>query len=294
MVPSLVKAGHTVTAMTRDQARVAQLEAAGARGVVCDVFDRETLQATVTAAAPEAVVHQLTDLPPAMDAKRIEEIYTRNNRVRREGTRNLLDAFRQAGGRTFIVQSMSSWYRPEGDMVKPESAPLWTDAPEPLGEAVRTVATMEAAVLADAPVGIVLRYGAFYGPGTWYTRDGDIATRMHHRQFPIVGDGSSVLSFIHVDDAASAVHAALEHPASDTFNIVDSEPARASEWMPAFAHAVDAPAPWSVPAMLARMAVNKALVQWMTEMRGASNAKALEHLGWKPRYASWREGFNHL
>jgi nucleoside-diphosphate-sugar epimerase len=294
MVPALVRAGHTVTAMTRDHARVAQLEAAGAKGVVCDVFDREALGAAVTAAAPDALVHQLTDLPPAMDPKRIEEIYTRNNRVRREGTRNLLDAFRQARGRTFIVQSMASWYRPEGDMIKSESAPLWIDAPEPLGEAVRTVAAMEAAVLADAPVGIVLRYGAFYGPGTWYTRDGDIAARMQHHQFPIVGDGSSVISFIHVEDAASAVVAALEHAASDTFNIADSEPARASEWIPAFAQAVGAPAPWKVPAMLARMAVNKALVQWMTEMRGASNAKALGQLGWQPKYASWREGFHHL
>ena len=214
MIPRLRAAGHAVVAMTRDRAKAESLERAGADAVVCDVFDAPGLTAAVRSAAPSAIIHQLTDLPPAMNPRQLKTIYERNNRVRREGTANLLAAARAAGVSRFIVQSMATWYRPDDPGVERglavEGDALWTDAPEPIGEAVRTVAEMEAAVLRDAPLGIVLRYGAFYGPGTWYAADGDIARRVRKRQLPIVGAGRGVTSFIHVDDAASAAVAALD------------------------------------------------------------------------------------
>jgi nucleoside-diphosphate-sugar epimerase len=243
------------------------------------------------ALAPDAVVHQLTDLPAAMDPSKAAEIYERNNRVRRDGTRHLLDAATAAGATRFVVQSMGTWYEPVGGPIKTETDPLWTGAPEPLGTAVRTVEEMERAVLRESGLGVVLRYGAFYGPGTWYAAGGEIARRMRSRGFPIIGRGEGVTSFIHVDDAASAAVAALATPASTVYNVADDEPAAAAAWMPAYAAAVGAPAPFSVPAFVARVALGGTFSQWLTTMRGAANAKIATELGWRPAYPSWRDGF---
>jgi 2-alkyl-3-oxoalkanoate reductase len=153
---------------------------------------------------------------------------------------------------------------------------------------------MEAEVMRRAAIAVILRYGAFYGPGTWYAADGEIARRMRSRGFPIVGDGSGVTSFIHVSDAASAVVAALRATRSGIFNVTDDAPARASEWEPAYAAAVGAPKPLRIPAFLARFAIGSALTEWVSKMRGASNAKMKAELGWQPRFASWRQGFETL
>lgn len=293
MVPLLAAAGHTVHVLTRRPELVGQLEAAGAHGVVGDVFDAPALTALMADRRPDAVIHQLTDLPQSFDPRHIDEIYARNNRVRREGTRHLLDASRAAGVQRFVVQSMATWYAPEGGPIKTETDPLWTDAPEPLGAAVRTLAEMEAAVLNESPQPVVLRYGGFYGPGTWYAKDAEIAARMRRRMMPMIGDGSGITSFVHIEDAASAAVAALAAPPG-VYNIVDGHPARASEWMPAFADAVGAPHPMRAPEFLARLALGSALTAWMSTMRGASNAKALASLDWRPRYDDWRDGFRHL
>jgi nucleoside-diphosphate-sugar epimerase len=289
MIPQLLEAGHHVVAISRHESKAEALRRLGAGAVVCDVFDAPRLAEAVRQAAPDAIVNQLTDLPASMDPRAIEAAYVRNNRVRREGTRNLLAAAASASVPRFIVQSMATWYRPVGSRIKHESDPLWTDAPEPLGAAVRTVADMEAAVLSGSSVGVVLRYGAFYGPGTWYSADGDVMTMVRRRKLPIVGAGDGVTSFVHVHDAAAAAVAALSAPAG-VYNIVDDEPAAASEWMPALASALGAPAPRRVPAFLARLIVGKALTTWMTTMRGASSEKAKREMGWQPRYASWRAG----
>jgi len=289
LIPQLLDAGHQVVAITRREDRAGELRRRGAEAIVCDVFDADRLAQAVRAAAPAAIVNQLTDLPAAMDPRLVEAAYARNNRVRREGTRNLLAAASAASVPRFIVQSMATWYRPEGGRIKEESDPLWTDAPEPLGAAVRTVADMEAAVLSGAATGIVLRYGGFYGPGTWYEPGGDVAEKLRARKFPVIGSGAAVTSFVHVHDAASAAVAALAGPPG-IYNIVDDEPAPASEWGPAASAAVGAPPPRRIPAILARLVVGKAFTAWMTTMRGASNAKAKRELGWTPRYASWRTG----
>jgi nucleoside-diphosphate-sugar epimerase len=274
--------------MTRVPSRTATITAAGAEAVVGDVFDREGLVAAVRAAMPDAIVHQLTDLPAAMNPRQLDAIYDRNNRVRREGTRNLVAAAVQSGVRRFVVQSMGTWYRPEGGLIKSESDPLWTDAPEPIGEAVRTLAAMETSVLRETPIGVVLRYGGFYGAGTWYAPGGEIAGRIKRRGFPIIGDGAGITSFVHVDDAASAAVAALSARASSIYNIVDDDPAPAAEWIPVYAAAIGAPRPLRVPAFLARLAIGRALTTWMMTMRGASNAKIATELGWHPKYPSWR------
>jgi nucleoside-diphosphate-sugar epimerase len=292
MIPQLVAAGHSVVAITRHPEMIEELQRAGARGLVCNVFDTTLLTDVVAAVAPDAIVDQLTDLPGTMNPRKLHEIYERNNRVRREGTRNLIAAARQANVSRMIVQSMGTWYRPEGAPIKSEAGPLWTDAPEPIGTAVRTVDEMERAVLGDMPIGVVLRYGAFYGPGTWYAADGEIATRVRRRMFPIVGSGQGITSFVHIDDAASAAVAALDAPASGTYNIADDEPAAASEWLPVYANALGAPRPRRVPALLAQFVIGHALTVWVTTMRGASNRAARSALGWRPARPTWRTGFD--
>ena len=290
LTPRLVAAGHTVIAISRQAERADRLRAAGAEAVVCDVFDRTRLIDVVRGASPDVIIHQLTDLPASMNPRRLEAIYERNNRVRQEGTANLLAAARAAGVRRMIVQSMATWYRPEGGAIKTESDPLWTDAPEPLGTAVRTVSEMEAAVLKEIPAAIILRYGAFYGAGTWYARDGEMAGRVRKRGLPIVGDGSGITSFVHIEDAAAAVLPALQAPAGGVFNIVDDEPAAAADWLPVYARMLGAPPPRRVPVFLARLVLGKALTAWVTTMRGASNAAASTALGWRPTHRTWRKG----
>lgn len=291
IIPRLVAAGHSVVAISRHSEKLDTLRHAGATAVVCDVFDRQRLMAAVRDAAPAAIVHQLTDLPSTMNPRQLEAIYARNDRVRREGTSNLIAAAREANVTRLVVQSMATWYRPDGEAIKTEEDPLWTDAPEPIGTAVRTVAEMESAALREMPVAVILRYGAFYGPGTWYAPDGEIARRMRRRSFPIVAPGNGITSFIHVEDAAAAAIAALGAHTSGVYNVADDEPAAASEWMPVYARAVGAPPPWRVPEFVARLALGRPLTMWITSMRGASNHRAATRLGWRPRYASWREGF---
>lgn len=293
LVPQLLEAGHEVFAISRRESRVEALRRLGADAIVCDVFDAAPLAEAIRRAAPEAIVHQLTDLPATMNPRQVEQAYVRNNRVRREGTRNLLAAAATASVPRFIVQSMATWYRPEGGRVKIESDPLWTDAPEPLGAAVRTVADMEAAVMSGVPSGVVLRYGAFYGPGTWYSAGGEVVGMLRARKLPIIGSGEGVTSFVHVHDAASAAVAALSAQPG-IYNIVDDEPAAASEWMPVVTSLLGAPPARKVPVFLARLAVGKALATWMASMRGASNEKARRVMGWQPRYGTWRRGLAEM
>jgi 2-alkyl-3-oxoalkanoate reductase len=292
LVPKLVESGHRVTAITRSKAKLEDLGALGAEAVLCDVFDAGRLGPVVARAEPEAVINQLTDLPQSLNPRKLGEYYSANNRLRREGTANLLDAARGAGVRRFLVQGAAYWYEPSGGPVKTEEAPLYLDAPAPLGPAVQTMKQVEEAVLsADGLEGVVLRYGFFYGPGTWYAKDGDIGRQVRKRRYPMIGHGEGTYSFIHIDDAAAATVAALERAAPGVYNVVDDEPARAAEWLPVFAEALGAKRPPRVPAFIARMLAGKAVVEYSLSLRGASNVKVKEDLGWRPRYGSWRQGF---
>jgi 2-alkyl-3-oxoalkanoate reductase len=292
LVPQLIEAGHQVTAITRSKEKLSELHDLGAEPVLCDVFDAGRLGSVVAQAEPDTVINQLTDLPQSLNPRKLGEYYAANNRVRREGTRNLLDAARGAGVRRFLVQGAAYWYAQTGGPVKTEEAPLYLEAPAPIGPAVETIKEVEDAVLsADGIEGIVLRYGMFYGPGTWYAKDGDIGRQVRKRRYPMIGHGEGTYSFIHVDDAASATVAALERARPGVYNVVDDDPATAAEWMLVYAEVLGAKRPPRVPAFVARLIAGDAIVKWSLGLRGASNERIKRELGWHPRYESWRRGF---
>ncbi|WNI18888.1 NAD-dependent epimerase/dehydratase family protein [Actinacidiphila sp. ITFR-21] len=264
LVPLLVEAGHQVTAATRTAEGVERLRAQGAEGVRLDVFDRAAVADALAAAAPEAVVHQLTALSGGNPVD--------NARIRREGTRNLVDAAKKAGVRRIVAQSIS-WAYEAGDVPADEATALDTGAPEPRATSVGGVVALEEAV-AEIDEHVVLRYGTFYGPGTWYAPGGFIAGKLADGALPA---NSGVSSFVHVDDAARAAVLALGWP-SGPVNIVDDEPAPARAWVPVLAAALDRPAPEP----------SEGGAGWE---RGAANGKAAG-LGWQPRHRTWRTGFS--
>ena len=292
LVPMLVHGGHEVTGTTRKPERAEWLRAQGAAAVTVDVYDAEGVHAAVADAEPEVVIHQLTDIPADLDPRKYEEQMAGNDRIRREATPILVEAARRAGARRLIAQSVAFAYDLSGEGLRTEDDPLFTDPPGPFRRTVDALRTMEEAVLgADGLEGVVLRYGYFYGPGTSYASDGGIAARVRKRGYPILGDGAGVFSFIHVDDAAGATVAALDHGAPGIYNVVDDDPAPIREWLPAFAEALGAKKPLRVPAFVGKVAAGDFITTMATKGKGASNAKAKRELGWTPRLPSWREGF---
>jgi 2-alkyl-3-oxoalkanoate reductase len=291
LVPKLVAAGHEVTGMTRSESKAEDVRRAGARAVVADVFDVDALGAAMEEARPEVIVHELTALPDRIDFRRADT-YAATNRVRTEGTRNLIDAARTAGARRIVCQSIAFAYRMDGEGLKTENDPLLSEAAGAFGSGVRALREMEAMVLgADGLDGLVLRYGFFYGPGTYYAADGTSTDDVRRRRMPIVGKGSGVFSFIHVDDAADATVAAVERGPPGVYNVTDDEPAPMREWVPVFAEAAGAKPPRRVPVWLARFVAGKDVSNFAVELRGASNEKAKRELGWEPAHSSWRSGF---
>ncbi len=292
LVAQLVAAGHEVTGTTRFEEKVQAIRVAGARAAVCDALHRETLRAAVVEAAPEVVVHELTALPDRFDP-RDEGLYEATNRLRSEGTRNLIDAARAAGARRLVCQSIAFGYRPGArPEVVDENAPLMLDAPPPFGPAMKVIDEMERAVLEPNGLeGVVLRYGWFYGPGTYYAEDGSLAADVRRRRLPIIGSGAGLTSFIHVDDAAAATVAAVERGAPAVYNVTDDELAPMRDWLPVYAEAIGAKRPFRVPVWLARLLAGKTLASMAMITLGASNARAKRELGWEPRWQSWREGF---
>jgi 2-alkyl-3-oxoalkanoate reductase len=291
LVRQLLSAGHEVMGMTRREEKAAAIRAAGAEAVVCDVFDATALESAVREAAPEVVIHELTALPPRLDPKSKDALGP-TNRLRGEGTRNLIAAARVAGARRLIAGSVAFFYVPEGDWVKGEDAPAFGEAPGPFGKAARALADHERQVTeAEGLEGVVLRYGWLYGPGTYYDREGSQTEDFHKRRIPIVGKGTGTFSFVQIEDAATATVAAVERGEPGIYNVVDDEPAPMSEWVPVFAEAVGAKKPHRVSTWLARLLAGPTVAGMATEMRGASNAKAKRELGWQPSYPSWRQGF---
>jgi nucleoside-diphosphate-sugar epimerase len=290
LVRQLVAAGHEVTGTTSKPENTAPIEVAGATAVVCDGLDATAVDAAIRDAGPEVVISQLTRLPHEYNPRKID--YGPTNRARAEGGHNLIEAARAAGVRRFVTQSVAFIYAPEGPMIKDEEALPWTDAPEPFRSgAGPTLEHEREATQTPGLDGVVLRYGQFYGPGTYYGPDGNIAKQVRRRRFPIVGRGEGMFSFIHTEDAASATVASLERGAPGIYNIVDDEPAPLREWLPVYAEVLGARQPRRVPTFLARLAAGPFAAAFATQLRGASNAKAKRELGWEPRYPSWRQGF---
>ena len=289
---ALLAAGHEVTGTTRSEERAEGIRAAGARAAVCDALNPAALERAVVEAAPEVVVHQLTALPHRFNPRN-RRLYDATNRLRSEGTRNLIAAAQVAGVRRLACQSIAFAYRPGARAeVKDEEAPLFVDAPPPFGESIRVIETMEREVLgAEGIDGVVLRYGWFYGPGTFYAEDGSMANDVRKRRFPVIGEGAGLFSFVHVDDAASATVAAVERGAPGIYNVVDDEPVPHREWLPEYARALGAKRPRRVPVWLARLVAGR-IAAYANRQPGASNAKARRELGWAPHWESWREGFH--
>jgi nucleoside-diphosphate-sugar epimerase len=285
LVPQLVQRGHEVIGTSRSGQKAAWLGAHGAEPVVLDLLDPCAVRGAVATSRPDAIVHQATALSAASDFRNPDETMAQTNRLRTEGTDALLAAAREAGVTRFVAQSFTSWpYARVGGPVKTEEDPLDPSPPPAMRETLAAIRYLEEAVASAG--GLALRYGGFYGSPDDAQLDG-----VRARRFPIVGDGGGIWSFVHLDDAAAATVLALEQDAAGIYNIVDDEPAPVREWLPALAAAIGAKAPRHVPAWFARLVAGEASVVLMTEIRGASNAKAKRELGWTPAYPSWREGF---
>lgn len=293
LVSQLVAGGYDVIAMTRSPQYVTALRAAGAEPVVADVFDRDTLIEAVKRTEPEVVIHELTALAAMKNFNKFDDEFAMTNRLRTEGTDNLLAAAQAAGARRFIAQSFGNWnYARSGKNPKTEEDPLDPTPPRNQTQSLQAIRYVENTVVnANRIQGIALRYGNLYGPGTGFAINGNIAASVRKRALPIVGNGAGIWSFIHIEDAAKATIAAMQQGAPGIYNIVDDEPAPVSVWLPEFARALGAKPPFHIPAWLGRLIIGEVGISVMTQIRGASNAKARRELGWTPCYTTWREGF---
>ena len=295
LVPVLLRAGHDVSGTTRRAQKADALAASGATPVVLDPLDRDAVVDAVTSAKPEVVVHQLTALTGMGDVRHFDRDFAMTNRLRTEGLDHLLAAARAAHARRFVAQSFTGWPNERtGGPVKTEDDPL---DPNPVAasretlEAIRFLESTVSGAAADLE-GVVLRYGGFYGPGTSISNGGEFVEMVRRRRFPIVGGGTGVWSFIHIDDVAAATLAAIEGGPPGVYNIVDDEPAPVSEWLPYLADAIGAKPPIRLPAWLARPMLGEFGISMMISVRGSSNEKAKREFDWRPTYASWREGFH--
>jgi nucleoside-diphosphate-sugar epimerase len=292
LVKKLLERGHDVTGLTRDPVKGAELAAAGATPVIADIFEAETVLSAIEAARPDAIISELTALPQRLNPRKLAQYYAANDRVRREGTRTLLKGARRINVPRIVSQSSAFWYAPTPGLVKTEAAPFDTEAPEPIRTAVATMIEVEEMIMSAAGLSAVnVRYATLYGPRTWYSANGEVGQRFRKRMYPMIGSGEAIMSFVHVDDAATATIAALESGATGAFNVADDEPAVASEWMPLFAEAIGAPKPLHAPVFLARLLAGRAAVHLAVNSRAASNTRLKDELGWRPRFESWRTGF---
>ena len=293
LVPRLVAAGHEVTGMTRSESKRAMLSQLGAEPVIADALDPDQVADAVAGARPEVIVHQLTSIGP-LDTRHFDRDFALTNRLRTEGTDYLLSAGHAVGVRRFVAQSVGAYgmYARRGGPVKTEEDPLEATPVRDMRETRAAIRHLEDAVLgAEWTEGIVLRYGAFYGPGTSLAPGEEQFELVRKRKYPLVGDGGGIWSFIHVTDAGDATVAAIEHGNRGVYNVVDDDPATVAEWLPALAKTLGAKQPMRVPRFIGRLFAGEAGVMMMTEIRGASNAKAKRELAWRPAHRSWRDGF---
>jgi nucleoside-diphosphate-sugar epimerase len=291
LVPLLVGAGHVVFGMSRSPDKVTAIERAGATAVIADGLDAAAVRAAVLGAKPDVVVHQLTALRGMTDLRKFDRAFAQSNRLRTQGLDYLLAAARQAGVRRIVVQSYCGWpYARTGQRLKSEDDALDPDPPEEMRRSLDAIRYLERATTTSGLEGVVLRYGAFYGPDTGMLSAAAL-NQVRRRRFPLIGDGNGWWSFLHIDDAAAATTIAVERGACGIYNVVDDEPAPARKWLPELARIIGARPPLHVPAWLARILAGEHLVEMMTQARASSNVKAKRELGWRPLHPSWREGF---
>ncbi len=292
LVARLIEAGHEVTGTTRSPEKAETLRGAGVTPTVVDARDTDALRGTVIEARPEVVINQLTNLPQRLDYKKAKETFGATTELRGKTGPALAGAAAEAGAKRLISQSVCFFYDSSGKRAHSEDDPLIQLPPEtPAAQGVIALEALESSTLETPGLeGVVLRYGFFYGPGSAYASDGAWAEDVRRRRFPIVGKGTGVFSYIHVDDAVSATIAALDH-GSGIYNVCDDDPAPMSEWLPVYAEALGAKPPRKVPTWLASWIAGKQAAAMSTTLEGASNEKAKRELGWQPKYPSWRQGF---
>jgi 2-alkyl-3-oxoalkanoate reductase len=285
LLPQLLEAGHEVHGSARSEAGARRVEALGARPVVLDLLDARAVHEAVSAARPQAIVHQATALAGATDLRHFDRVFALTNRLRTEGTDALLAAGRASGIERFVAQSFTGWPNVrQGGPVKTEQDPLDPSPPAAMRQTLAAIRQLERATVEAG--GLALRYGGLYG-----SPDDPQLELVRRRRLPLVGEGSGIWSFVHLHDAAAATVLALERGEPGVYNVVDDDPAPVREWLPALADVLGAPSPRRVPRWLARLLAGEAAVSLMTEIRGSSNAKARRLLGFEPRFASWRQGF---
>ena len=279
--------------MTRSESKETMLRELGAVPVVADALDPDQVADAVGRVRPDVIVHELTAIG-GLDMRHFDRDFALTNRLRTEGTDYLLSAGHAVGVRRFVAQGVGAYgmYARTGGPVKTEEDPLDPTPVREMRETLAAVRHLEEAVLgASWTEGIVLRYGAFYGPGTSMAPGEDQFEMVRKRKFPVVGDGNGVWSFIHVADAADATVAAIERGRRGIYNVVDDDPAPVAEWLPSLAREAGAKKPMRVPRFIGRVFAGEPGVVMMTEVRGASNAKAKSELAWNPAHPSWRQGF---
>jgi nucleoside-diphosphate-sugar epimerase len=285
LVPQLIDAGHEVIGTHNSPASAQLLQEIGAEPVRLDLLDARAVRTAVLDNKPDAIVHQATALADVKFGRSLDKTFATTNRLRTEGTDALLAASREAGVRRFVAQSFAPYlYARQGGPIKTEADPVDETPPPNTGQTFAAITYLEKATTDFG--GIALRYGGFYGAA-----NDALIEPVRKRQFPIVGDGGGIFSWLHLDDGAAATVAALEHSGPAIYNIVDDEPAPVRDWLPVLADALSAKPPRHVPAWLARLFAGPAAVVLATQARGVSNAKAKRELGWTPRYPSWRLGF---
>ncbi len=296
LVPALISAGHSVAGLTRNAAKAEAIRQMGAEPVVADGLDAADVRAAVISTQPDVIIDEMTDLADATDLRHFDREFANTNQLRTRGTDHLLAAARGAGVKRFIAQSFCGWaFARSGGSVKTEADALDPDPPRELRRTLEAIRYLEQTVTGSStPEGIVLRYGAFYGPNTGIFARA-MVEQLRHRRVPLIGDGGGWWSFVHVDDAASATVAAIERgKAGNIYNIVDDEPAQVRQWLPALATMLGTKPPFHVPAWVARLVAGEHMVSMMTQVRAGSNAKAKRDLGWRPAHPSWRQGFAEI
>jgi nucleoside-diphosphate-sugar epimerase len=283
LVPLLQEVGHDVVLMSRPGHAVS---VPGVSAVEADALDTDAVRKAVRNASPDAVVNVLTAIPRPLIPKKFAEQFEMTNRLRRQGTANLVEA---APGARHVAEGLEFAYRPDGGPVADESRPFWDDAPPSFKPTIRAVQELERRTTEAG--GLVLRFGHLYGPGTGFARDGDIFAAVSKGKMPIVGKGNAMFSFIHTHDAATAIVASLDKPVTGALNVVDDHPSRARDWIPGMAEMIGAPKPKHVPVFVARFVIGDWGVAYLDRIVGGDNSRARLTLDWRPRYASWQEGF---
>lgn len=288
LLPLLASVGHDVTVLARSASRASALRT-GAAIVIADALDRQAVDRAVAEANPDVIVNMLTAIPAEINPRKLAKEFHQTNLLRTEGTRNLIEAGKKVGVQRIISQGLAYAYDPNGADLANEDTPFWRQPPKQFAPVLAALQELEQRT-AEAN-GLVLRFGHLYGPGSIYAADGSFVKQVKAGKVPLVGGGTAVFSFTHSHDAATAIVAALDKDVSGALNIVDDDPAPMSEWLPVLADILGAKPPKGAPAAIAKLAVGGWGVAFMTQLRGASNARARLALDWKPRHASWRTGF---